>query len=412
MTHQRTRTGIEIAVETPRLLGEGAIGLLTNFTGTTPDLGRTIDALLAAGVPITTLFGPEHGLNGSVQAGETESGRYDIATDLPIVETYLKSGEALDELLVSSGVDTVVFDMQDLGVRFYTYIWSLYDCLESAARTGIRVVVLDRPNPLGGAVVAGPGLDVDGFASFVGRSDIHQRHGLTAGELARLFVTRDLRARGLSVELDVVGMRDWDAMRDFDATGLPWVPPSPNMPTLDTAFAFTGTGLFEGTNVSEGRGTTRPFEVLGAPYIDGRLATALRERDLPGVAFREIWFAPTFHKYAGETLRGVQLHLTDRSAFEPVGTGLVILETVAELYPDQFRFLDPGVRVESGERGYAVDRLWGRLRCARRWVPASRRRRSARASQTSPMSTVTRCCSTRVFRACDNCVNHCRKTIK
>ncbi|WP_085369066.1 exo-beta-N-acetylmuramidase NamZ domain-containing protein [Leifsonia sp. NCR5] len=359
MTTQRARTGVEIAAEDPGLLGGRRIGLLTNFTGTTPDLGRTVDALVEAGAPVTALFGPEHGLNGSVQAGETETSTHDARTDLPIIETYLKSGEELDRLIEDSGVDTVVFDMQDLGVRYYTYIWSLYDCLRSAARTGVRFVVLDRPNPLGGGVLSGPGIDVAGFGSFVGRSDVHQRHGLTAGELARLFNTRDLPADGLSADLDVIRMEGWDASADFDATGLPWVPPSPNMPTLDTAYAFTGTGIFEGTNVSEGRGTTRPFEMLGAPYIDGRLAARLRDARIPGVLFRELWYSPTFHKYAGETVRGVQLHIVDRSAFDPVSTGLAILDAVAELYPDDFRFLEPGQRVESGERGYAVDRLWG-----------------------------------------------------
>ena len=359
MASQRARTGIDIVTEEPGLLGGSRIGLLTNFTGTTRDLGRTVDALVDAGAPITTLFGPEHGLNGSVQAGETETSTHDARTDLPIVETYLKNGDELDRLIDGSGVDTVVFDMQDLGVRYYTYIWSLYDCLQSAARTGVRFVVLDRPNPLGGAVVSGPGLDVAGFGSFVGRSDVHQRHGLTAGELARLFNTRDLPEDGISADLDVIRMTGWDAAEDFDATGLPWVPPSPNMPTLDTAYAFTGTGIFEGTNVSEGRGTTRPFEMIGAPYVDGRLAARLRDADIPGALFREIWFTPTFHKYAGETLRGVQLHVVDRSAFDPVSAGLTMLDAFAELYPDQFRFLEPGQRVESGEHGYAVDRLWG-----------------------------------------------------
>ncbi|KRC47343.1 hypothetical protein ASE16_18760 [Leifsonia sp. Root227] len=359
MASQRARTGIDIVAEEPGLLGGSRIGLLTNFTGTTRDLGRSVDALVDAGAPITTLFGPEHGLNGSVQAGETETSTHDARTDLPIVETYLKSGVELDRLIEDSGVDTVVFDMQDLGVRYYTYVWSLYDCLQSAARTGVRFVVLDRPNPLGGAVVSGPGLDVAGFGSFVGRSDVNQRHGLTAGELARLFNTRDLPADGISADLDVIRMTGWDTTADFDATGLPWVPPSPNMPTLDTAYAFTGTGIFEGTNVSEGRGTTRPFEMLGAPYVDGRLAARLRDAGIPGVLFREIWFTPTFHKYAGETVRGVQLHVVDRSAFDPVSTGLAVLDAFAELYPDRFRFLEPGQRVESGENGYAIDRLWG-----------------------------------------------------
>ena len=355
----RTRTGAERAVDDIRLLGDGPIGLLTNFTGTRPDLGRTSEALVAAGAPVTVLFGPEHGLNGSVQAGETEAQTRDPRTDLPIVETYLRSGDALDDVLAASGVETVVFDMQDLGVRYYTYIWSMFDAMESAARTGLRFVVLDRPDPLGGAVVEGQGLAVEGFSSFVGRSDIHQRHGLTAGELARLFAGRDLAARGLALDLDVVRVDGWDPAGDFDATGLPWVPPSPNMPTVDTAFAFCGTGLFEGTNVSEGRGTTRPFETLGAPYIDGRLAARLRERELPGVLFREVWFAPTFHKYAGTTVRGVQLHVTDRRAYRPVATGLAVLDAIADLYPDDFRFLPPGERLDGPDRRHAVDLLWG-----------------------------------------------------
>ncbi len=359
MRPERTRTGVEAAVGDPRVLGGTRIGLLTNFTGTTPDLGRTVDALVAAGAPVTALFGPEHGLNGSAQAGETERSARDATTGLPVFDTYLRDGGELDELVVESGVDTIVFDMQDIGVRFYTYIWSMYDCMRAAARTGVRFVVLDRPNPLGGAVTCGPGLDAAGYGSFVGRSDIRMRHGLTAGELARLFNSRDLPAEGLRLDLDVVPMSGWDAAGDFDRTRLPWVAPSPNMPTLDSAFAFCGTGLFEGTNVSEGRGTTRPFETLGAPYIDGRLAPLLREADTPGVVFREIWFTPTFHKYAGETIRGVALHITDRSAADPVGTALTVLDAIAGLYPDRFGFLPPGERVDGVHRGYAVDRLWG-----------------------------------------------------
>jgi uncharacterized protein YbbC (DUF1343 family) len=359
MTRQHTRTGVAVTLDDPRVVGGKRIGLLTNFTGTTPDLGRTVDALVAAGAPIAVLFGPEHGVNGSVQAGETEANTHDAGTGLPVAETYLKTGDELDRLVETFGLDTIVFDMQDLGVRFYTYIWSMYDWMQSAARTGTRFVVLDRPNPLGGAVISGPGLDVAQFASFVGRSDIHQRHGLTAGELARLFNTRDLPALGLSVDLEVVRMTGWEASADFDRTGVPWVPPSPNMPTLDTAFAFCGTALFEGTNVSEGRGTTRPFEVLGAPYIDGRLAARLRETETAGVLFRDTWFTPTFHKYAGETVRGVQLHITDRSVFDPIGTALAVLDAVASLYPDDFGFLAPASRTDAAERGYAVDRLWG-----------------------------------------------------
>lgn len=353
------RTGAERAVENPRMLGRGPIGLLTNFTGTLPDLQRTSDVLLASGAPVTALFGPEHGVNGSAQAGAAESAEADEATGLPVIDTYLKQGEALDELVVASGVETIVFDMQDVGVRYYTYVWSLYDALFAAARTGIRFVVLDRPNPLGGTIAEGPGLDAARFASFVGRSDVRQRHGLTAGELARLFVSRDLAAAGLTVDLGVVELEGWDATRDFHGTGLQWVPPSPNMPTVDTAYAFAGLGLIEGTNVSEGRGTTRPFETIGAPFVDRRLAKRLRDVRLPGVLFREVWFTPTFSKYAGQTVRGVQLHVHDRRTFRPVETGLVVIDALATLYPGDFRLLAPDTRLDGPEPRAGIDLLWG-----------------------------------------------------
>ncbi len=352
-------TGASVLAADPDLVGAGRFGLLTNFTGTMPDLTRTVDALLAAGVNVTALFGPEHGLRGSVQAGETETDDHDAETGLPLFETYLLSPGELDALIERSGVDALIFDMQDLGVRFYTYIWSLYDVMLSAARTGRRFIVLDRPNPLGGTVTDGPRLD-PAFASFVGRVDIPVRHGLTAGELAGLFNEQFLPAEvGTSLDLQVIGMRGWERTSWFDQTGLPWVAPSPNMPTLETALAFCGTGLFEGTNVSEGRGTTRPFEMLGAPFLDGALAPALRDLGLPGVLFRDALFTPTFHKYAGQTLRGVQLHVVDRERFEPVRCAASMMATIAEIYSDDFSFLRPGERVDATERGFPIDRLWG-----------------------------------------------------
>ncbi|GAB3807570.1 DUF1343 domain-containing protein [Humibacter antri] len=356
---EQVRTGAQRMLEDPRALGRGPIGLLTNFTGTLPDLRRTADALVAAGAPITTLFSPEHGLHGSAQAGEAEHAVRDEGTGLPVFDTYLKQGADLDELLRASAIETLVFDMQDIGVRYYTYVWSLYDALFSAARVGIGFVVLDRPNPLGGAIAEGSGLDATRFGSFVGRADIPLRHGLTAGELARLFVSRELRAAGLTVDLTVVELEGWDAVCDFDSTGLAWVPPSPNMPTLDTAYAFAGLGLIEGTNVSEGRGTTRPFETMGAPFVDARLAASLREAELPGVLFREVWFMPTFSKYIGETIRGVQLHVVDRRAFRPVTTGLAVIDALARLHPDEFRFLAPDERLDGPDPRPGIDLLWG-----------------------------------------------------
>lgn len=355
------RTGAMRAVEDPQLLGDGPIGLLTNYTGTMPDLRRSAEVLIAARAPIAALFSPEHGLNGSAQAGLAEHGLTDEITGLPIIDTYLAFDADLDRLITDSGVAVIVFDMQDVGARYYTYVWSMYDCMISAARTGVRFVVLDRPNPLGGVTVSGPGLE-PAFSSFVGRVDVPQRHGLTTGELARLFQTRDLPALGLTVDLEVMTLEDWDSAADLQATGLPWVMPSPNIPTLESAYAFAGTGLLEGTNVSEGRGTTKPFEMIGAPYVDGRLVGRLREADLAGVTFREVWFRPTFHKYSGQTVRGVQLHITDRTTFEPITTALTMIDAFAELYPTDFDFLAPGEQSDGSHRGYAIDRLWGSSR--------------------------------------------------
>lgn len=352
-------TGAEQAARQPGLIGGRRIGLATNGTGVVADLRRTVDALLAAGAPLRALFGPEHGLGGSAQAGSTESTAVDAATGLPVFQTYLASDGDLDATLTESGVDTLVFDMQDVGVRFYTYIWTLFDLLRAAARTGCRVVVLDRPNPLGGVAVHGPGVRA-GFESFVGRCSIPIRHGLTVGELARHFALAVIPERdGLDVDLEVIEITGWSRRHTFRDTGLPWVPPSPNMPTVDTALAYAGFALFEGTNVSEGRGTTTPFEVFGAPYIDGRFVPELRSLPLPGVAFRAVDYVPTFHKYCGQAISGAQAHVTDPDAFDPIATALAVMGTLVRLYPDDFAVLEPDVASESGDEGYALDRLWG-----------------------------------------------------
>ncbi|WP_336630447.1 MULTISPECIES: exo-beta-N-acetylmuramidase NamZ family protein [unclassified Microbacterium] len=358
-TDQQVLTGVQRVIADRSLIRGSRVGLLTNFTGTAPDLGRSIDALRGAGVPITALFAPEHGLGGAAQAGAASSAAVDGRTGLPIYDTYLASSQDLDLMLAASGVDELVFDMQDIGVRFYTYVWTLFDLMHSAARIGIRFTVLDRPNPLGGALAAGPGIASAEYASFVGRTDIRQRHGLSAGELARLFVSRDLARAGLAVDLTVVQMQGWDASRGFAATGTIWVPPSPNMPTLDTAYAFCGTGLLEGTTLSEGRGTTRPFEIVGAPFLSDGFAQTVRALGLPGVVVREVEFEPTFHKFAGELCRGIQLHIVDRVAYEPVRTAVEILRLARADAPDAVHSLAAGERLDPGDRGYALDRLWG-----------------------------------------------------
>ncbi len=352
------RVGAVVLERDVSMVGDGRYGLITNFTGVMPDLTRNIDRLLAAGLNLVALFGPEHGLRGSVQAGDTEFDDVDSVSGLPLFDTYLKDEDELDRMMATAGVDALVFDMQDVGARFYTYVWTMFDCMKTAARAGLRFIVLDRPNPIGGVVSKGPRLRAP-FASFVGRADIPLRHGLTVGELAQYLADIVLfPATGHRLDLQVIRMENWRRDGLFDSTGLPWVSPSPNIPTLESALAFVGMGLFEGTNLSEGRGTTHPFETIGAPYIDERLVHSLKDLDIPGVLFRETWFVPTFHKYAGQTLRGFQLHIRDREAFDPIDTALAVIHSVKTLYPADFAFLLPGERGDDGN-GYPIDRLWG-----------------------------------------------------
>ncbi|MFE4173105.1 exo-beta-N-acetylmuramidase NamZ domain-containing protein [Streptomyces sp. NPDC056909] len=319
------RTGFDrLAADGYRLLSGQSVGLVTNPTGITRDVRHVVDVMHGDDrVDLAAVFGPEHGFRGTAQAGGSEGRHDDPATGLPVYDTYLKSGQALADIFTGSGVDTVVFDIQDAGARFYTYIWTLYDCMEAAALAGKRFVVLDRPNPVTGRAALGPVLQRE-FATFVGREPISQAHGMTVTELALLFNGEFLAE---PVELTTVTMSGWRRSDFFDATGLPWVPPSPNMPTPDTALVYAGTCLFEGTNLSEGRGTTRPFELLGAEGVDRTWAEAANALELPGVRFREAYFAPTFSKFQGKTIGGVQLHVHDRTLFDPVRTGIALLVT-------------------------------------------------------------------------------------
>ncbi|WP_199825470.1 exo-beta-N-acetylmuramidase NamZ domain-containing protein [Streptomyces sp. TP-A0875] len=327
---RRLRTGFErLAEDGYALLRGRPVGVVTNPTGITRDARHIVDVMHAdRRVDLIAVFGPEHGFRGTAQAGGSEGRHDDPATGLPVYDTYLKSGPALAEIFTASGVDTVVFDIQDVGARFYTYIWTLFDCMEAAALAGKRFVVLDRPNPVTGRAALGPVLRPE-FASFVGRRPIAQAHGMTVAELARLFDEEFLSSR---VRPETVAMTGWRRSDFHDASGLPWVPPSPNMPTPETALVYAGTCLFEGTNLSEGRGTTRPFELLGAEGLDGRWAAAANEAGLPGVRFREAYFAPVFSKFEGKTVGGVQLHVHDRAAFDPVRTGIALLVTARRVW--------------------------------------------------------------------------------
>jgi uncharacterized protein YbbC (DUF1343 family) len=346
----RVLTGVEVlATDGYAALRGERIGLLGNPTSVLPDLTPDLDHLAAAGpLRVVAAFGPEHGFRGSVQDGESETDRADPATGVPTWDLYRKSADQMAEAFRESGVDTVVFDIQDVGARFYTYIWTMYLAMRGAAAAGVRFVVLDRPNPTGGDRVSGPVLDPE-HSSFVGLKRIALQHGMTAGELAELFNAEFLPGDGGAVDLRVVPMRGWRRGMPFEETGLPWVPPSPNMPTVDTASCYPGQGLFEGTVLSEGRGTTRPFETVGAPWIDRRYAAALNDRELPGVRFREAWFTPMFGKFAGELCGGVQLHVTDRAAYDPVRTALEMIVVARDAYPDHF-----GWRPDHG-----IDRLAG-----------------------------------------------------
>src|ERR1044071_9960398 len=287
-------------------------------------------------INLTTLFGPQHGIRGDVQDNmiETDHAR-DRRTGLPIFSLYSETREPTDEML--KDVDTIVVDLPDIGCRIYTFAYTMANCMRAAARLKKKVVVCDRPNPIGGVAVAGNRLEV-GHESFVGLFPTPTRPGLTMGELARLFNEEF----GIGCELYVIEMTGWQREFWYDDTDAPWVLPSPNIPTGQTTTVFPGTVHLEGTQMSEGRGTTRPFELVGAPYIDaedyGRRLNAL---GLPGVYFRPTVFQPTFQKHAGVSCGGVQIHVRDREAFEPVQAGLAVVKVAYELYTREFKWKQP-----------------------------------------------------------------------
>ncbi|RJL32750.1 exo-beta-N-acetylmuramidase NamZ family protein [Bailinhaonella thermotolerans] len=361
--HQQRRRDVQTGVQVlmadryATLRGQ-KVGVITNPTGVLPDLSHEVDVMARSDeVDLVAVFGPEHGFRGTAQAGGSEGYYKDEQTGLPVYDTYLKSGQALADIFTRSGVDTILFDIQDAGTRFYTYVWTMFDSMVAAAMAGKRFVVLDRPNPIMSERAYGPVMTPE-FATFVGREAISQAHGMTVGELARLFNAEFLprHGSGKKVDLAVVEMRGWRRGMPYEETGLPWVPPSPNMPTVDTAVVYPGTGMFEGTNLSEGRGTTRPFELVGAPYVDHRWGAELNALRLPGVRFRQAYFTPTFSKHVGKVCGGVQVYVTDRDRFDPIRTGVAMLVTAKRLYPADFQW-----RYDSNDpaRPYWIDKLTG-----------------------------------------------------
>lgn len=355
----RVRTGAELqAAKNWRDLRGRKLGVIANPTAVLPDLTSVVDAMAAAKLDIRGVFGPEHGFRGTAQAGEAEGTTKDPRTGLTVYDAYGAGVDKMSGMFNEAGIDTVVFDIQDAGARFYTYIWTMYTAMKAAVKTNKSFIVLDRPNPDGGTA-RGP-LMTEEFTSGVGAEAIVQQHGMTAGELAKLFNGQFLKADtgGTLRELKVIQCQGWRGSMLFEDTGLQFVPPSPNMPTPDTALLYPGTGMFEGTNLSEGRGTTRPFEIIGAPFVDHKWSEALNRRRIPGVLFRETYFTPTFSKHKDKVCGGVQVHITDAHCVDPIRVAVEMLVQAKKLYPDFAWRKDDWDKV----RPYWVDKLSGSIR--------------------------------------------------
>ncbi|MBI2571242.1 MAG: DUF1343 domain-containing protein [Candidatus Schekmanbacteria bacterium] len=339
------KTGLERLVDKDFAPLRGLrVGLVVNQTAVDSRLRHLVEHLWArTDVHLRALLSPEHGLWGDAQDQVSVGSIRDSLTGLTVHSLYGATPEDLaPDADILRDLDILVFDIQDVGSRYYTFVWTLAHCMEAAARVGTAVLVLDRPNPIGGAVVQG-NIQDDKYLSFVGRFPVAVRHGLTVGEIARLLQGEF----GIACELSVLALEGWRRDDWFEATGLPWVSPSPNMPAVETAAVYPGMCLLEGTNLSEGRGTTRPFEILGAPFIDPhRLALELNGAGVPGVRFRPLFFRPTFGKYAGHCCGGAQLHVVDRSRLDPFVAGLAVVVAVQRLWPDAFCFADPPYEFE------------------------------------------------------------------
>lgn len=328
--------GIDNIYDNLDLFSGKRVGLITNATGLDSNFNSTIDVLQST-TDLTTLFAPEHGIRGAATAGSNVGTEIDEKSSLPVYSLYGDTKKPTPEML--SNVDILVYDIQDVGARFYTYISTMQYAMEAAAENDIPFVVLDRPNPINGTDVQGAVLD-EAYESFVGVTEIPQRYGLTCGELAEFMNTED----NINCDLTVIKMSNWTRDMYYENTGLNcWVMPSPNIPTIDTAEVYTGTCLFEGTNVSEGRGTTKPFELIGAPWINSvALADKMNSLGLQGVYFRATTFTPTTSKFENQSCNGVEIHVTDRDKFNSVMCGVSLLYIIRDMYPNDFEYLDNG----------------------------------------------------------------------
>lgn len=340
----RVRSGLEVFLDVHTRSVDGLrLGLLCNQASVSSRLDSAVDLLSQRfGPRLTAIFTPQHGLWGEEQANMIETGHATHARlGIPVFSLYSETRAPTAEML--DGIDCLVVDLQDVGTRVYTFIWTLLACMRACEQAGKRVLVLDRPNPLGGLVSEGP-LLVDGYQSFVGNSLIPLRHGLTMAELARLFHARHTPA----LELECIAMQGWSREQYFPATGLPWVWPSPNMQRFETAVVYPGQVLLEGTNLSEGRGTTLPFEVAGAPYVEDpeRLCAALARYQLPGVILRPLRFRPVFDKWSGQSCGGLQIHVIDARQVRSVALTLALLHEVRQQAAEQCSWLPPPYEYE------------------------------------------------------------------
>lgn len=335
---QHVTLGLERLLEESEALTRSArIGLICNQASVDHSYRHAADLLHEhPDINVRALFGPQHGIRGDVQDNmiETEHS-IDRKTGLPVHSLYSETREPTDAML--QDIDTLIFDMQDVGCRIYTFVYTLANCMRAAQRLGKRVVVCDRPNPINGVAMAGNILEPE-YASFVGQFPLPTRHGMTVGELAQMFNQHF----NIGCDLEIIPMEGWRRELWHDETDAPWVLPSPNMPTLDSATVFPGAVHFEGTQMSEGRGTTRPFELIGAPYVDpDAYAEKLNELGLPGVFFRSCVFQPTFQKHAGVSCGGVQIHVLDREVFEPWLAGIAMAKLAHDMYPNDFLWKVP-----------------------------------------------------------------------
>jgi uncharacterized protein YbbC (DUF1343 family) len=343
MGRQPVQLGIERLLTSETDLLRGArVGLVCNQASVDHKFRHVADLFHEhPEINLTALFGPQHGIRGDVQDNMVETAHAtDRKTGVPIYSLYSETREPTGEML--RDVDVIVVDLQDVGTRIYTFMYTMANCMRAAKKFGKKVIACDRPNPIGGTQVEGVVLD-PAFASFVGQFPIATRHGMTMCELGKLFN----EAFGIGCDFEAVTMKGWSRELWYDQTDGPWVLPSPNMPTLDSASVFPGSVHLEGTQMSEGRGTTRPFELIGAPYIDAdSYAEALSKLALPGASFRSCVFMPTFQKHAGQACGGVQIHVLDRATCKPALSGIAIVKTAYDMYPDDFKWKDPPYEYE------------------------------------------------------------------